>query len=99
MATTAIKITKDGVTMRSKFMTVSQGIHCDVDVYKCNDEFVPIGEPSIGVSEMDEPEYHIKLRKEADSRGQFIREESTDPQWNPENLSGEAEITEPEQHG
>lgn len=99
MPTTALKITSpDGTIQRAKFMTVSQGIHCDVDVYKCNEEFIPIGEPSIGVSEMDEPEYHIKLRKEADEKGQYVREESTDPEWNPENVGNDAEITKPEEH-
>ena len=100
MATTAIKIENpDGTITRAKFMTVSQGIHCDVDVYQCNEQFIPIGEPGIGVSPMDEPEYHIKLRKEADEKGQFVREESTDPQYNPENQQKEGEITNPTEHG
>lgn len=99
MATTAIKITgPDGSVKRAKFMTVPQGIHCDVDVYACNEDFVPIGEPSIGVSEMDEPEYHIKLRKEADAKGQFVPEESTNPEWNPENQGNTGEVTKPEEH-
>lgn len=87
MATTAIRITNpDGTVLRAKFMTVQQPEHhCDVDVYHCNEDFSPIGEPSMGVSPMDEVEYHTKLRKEADEKGQFVREESTNPEFNPEN--------------
>lgn len=98
MATTAIKITApNGVVNRLKFMTVSQGIHCDVDVFTCNDDFIPIGTPASGVSAFDEPEYHIKLRKEADAKGQYVREESTNSEWDPEKQPKESDFPE-EQH-
>lgn len=96
MPCTAIQVTKGDVIIKSKIITVSQGGHTDVDVYKCNDEFIPIGEPAINVSDMEESYYHIYLRKEADSRGQYIREESTNPEWNPENqVAHDAEIIPP----
>lgn len=84
MACTALKITKlDGQIVRVKFMTVPTPTHTDVDIYNCDEEFIPIGNPEMGVSEMDEETYHKKLRVEATERGQFVPEESTDRHWNP----------------
>jgi hypothetical protein len=83
MATTAIKVVKEGHAVRSKFMTVDTGSHLDLDVYHCDEEFKPIGNPRQGVDVRSEEEYHRELRKEAHSRGQFVPEESTDPEWNP----------------
>ena len=84
MATTALKIVKDGAAVRSKFMTVDNGEHLDVDIYHCDQEFNPIGQPMQGVDERSEEDYHKALRKEAQAKGQFVPEESTNPEWNPE---------------
>lgn len=84
MACTALKITKDdGTVVRVKFMTVATPTHTDVDIYPCNETFIPIGEPEMGVSEKDEESYHKELRSQASEKGQYVPEESTDPHWNP----------------
>lgn len=84
MACTALKITKeDGTVNRIKMMTVPYPGYVDVDVFNCNEEFIPIGEPMMSQVEMDESEYHKKLRSEASEKGHYVPEESTDPHWNP----------------
>lgn len=84
MPCSALKITKeDGTIVRVKFMTVGTPTHTDVDIFNCNEEFIPIGDPEMGVSEMDQETYHKKLRLEASERGQYVPEESTDHHWNP----------------
>ena len=84
MATTAIRILKSGLAIRTKFITTQQDTHIDIDVFHCDEMFIPIGKPSLGVDERSEEEYHRTLRTEAYSRGQFVPEESTNPEWNPE---------------
>ena len=82
MATTALQITNtEGVVTKTKFMTVDRDFYVDVDIYKCNDQFIPIGEPSMGVNERTEEVYHKELRQEAKKRGQYVPEESTNPEW------------------
>lgn len=83
MATTALKIVKDEVEQRLLFCTVQKEKGVDVDVFLADEDFLPMGRTSLSVSEMDEPEYHIKLRKEASEKGHFVSEYSTDPEWNP----------------
>ena len=84
MSCTALKLeSKDGLIRRLKFMTVSNPGHIDLDIFNCNEEFIPIGEPVEGYHEMDEETYHKKLRKDASEKGQFVPEESTDHNWNP----------------
>lgn len=85
MACTALQITKsDGTIVRMKFMTVPNPEHTDVDVYVCNEQFIPTEEPVMTTNLMDEETYHKKLRLEASERNQFIPEESTDRHWNPD---------------
>ena len=84
MATTAIRITKDGNISRLKFMTVWNGQFLDVDVYHCDEKFLPTGTPLQGVDPREEKEYHMELRKESKARGQFVPEESTNNEWNEE---------------
>lgn len=79
MATTAIKIGEQ----RLLFMTVQKEKGVDVDIHMADEDFMPIGTPSLGFSEMDEPEYHTKLRIESAEKGQFVPENSTNPEWNP----------------
>lgn len=86
MATTALKITKNGQEQRLLFMTVPRGDGrgLDVDVFKATAEFMPEGTPSLGVSEMvDEEAYHKALRDNAFKEGHFVPEFSTNPEWNP----------------
>lgn len=84
--TTALEIKKeDGVIERLLFMTVPRltgGV--DVDLFLGDEEFLPIGTPSLGFSEINEVEYHISLRKQAKEKGQFVPDFSTDPELNPD---------------
>ncbi len=92
MPCTAIKIEKDGEIKRVKFITFGHATHTDVDIYNCDEDFLPVGDPAAGVDKRLEAEYHIELRQEAHDRGQFIPGESTDPQWNPGYVEGSLDI-------
>jgi len=83
MAVTAIQAEKNGKIVRMKFMTVQTEDHLDVDVFSCNEEFIPIGEPAMGLDPREEEEYHRQLRTGAILHGQFIPNESTHPEWTP----------------
>lgn len=83
MPCTAIKIEKDGKIQRLKFLTVAHEIYTDVDIFECDEDFIPRGNPAMGVDKRLEDEYHIELRKEAARWGQYVPEESTNPEWNP----------------
>ena len=90
MAVTALKI---GDT-RIKFMTVpgepitsedgtSTKSFLQVELYTCDEEFIPQGMASRSIHEHDEETYHKELRKQASEKGHFVPEESTDYEWNP----------------
>jgi hypothetical protein len=90
MAVTALKI---GDT-RIKFMTVpgepitsddgqSTKSFLQVELYTCDEEFIPQGMASRSIHEDDEETYHKKLREQASEKGHFVPEESTDYKWNP----------------
>ena len=85
MATTALEITREDKVTRLLFMTVDNGdgiIH--VDIFLADDEFMPVGTPSLGVSEHpNEEAYHKSLREQAHERDQFRPEFSTNPEWSP----------------
>lgn len=85
MSVTCLKVTREDESIdRVKFMTVDLGTHLDVDVFFCDENFIPINEPAKGVAEGTEEDYHRLLRKEADHRGQLVREECTNPEWSEE---------------
>ena len=84
MPCTALKIEKDGVTTRLKFVSQPQEKFLELLVYKCDQEFKPEGDPEHNASEMTEEVYHRELRKQSQERGHFIPEESTNPEWNPD---------------
>jgi hypothetical protein len=96
MPCTAIKFQKDGRDVRLKFMTVINGEQLDVDAFACDENFIPVSGPEMTTMLMDEEEYHRNLRKDAHERGHFVKEESTNPEWNPSDLldgaSGNLEI-------
>lgn len=91
MPVTAIKV--DDV--RVKFITVhlppapsTEGgepkSFLQVELYSCDEEFIPQGSPSKSIHEKDEETYHKELRALAKEKGHFVPEESTDPEWNPD---------------
>ena len=90
MAVTALKIGD----VRIKFMTVpgepitsedgtSTKSFLQVELYTCDEEFIPQGMASRSIHEHDEETYHKELRKQASEKGHFVPEESTDYEWNP----------------
>jgi hypothetical protein len=90
MAVTALKIGD----VRVKFMTVpgqpitsedgtSTKSFLQVELYTCDEEFIPQGMASKSIHEHDEETYHKELRKQASEKGHFVPEESTDYEWNP----------------
>lgn len=84
MATTALLIkNEDGTQERVLFMTCPTPNGVDVDLFLADENFLPMGTPSLGVDTKKEDEYHKLLRKQASEKGQFVEEHSTNPEWNP----------------
>ncbi len=83
MATTAIKTKKDGKEINLLFMTVSRedGV-LDIDIFLGDEQFMPHGTPSLGIDHREEEAYHRALREEASTRGDYMPEFSTNPEWN-----------------
>jgi hypothetical protein len=85
MATTALSIKQeDGSEQRLLFMTTPTENGVDVDIHLADSDFMPTGTPSIGIDKKQEEEYHKQLRKEASEKGQFVKDHSTNPEWNPD---------------
>ena len=83
--TTALKIKKeDGTEERLQFMTTP---HTDggvaVDLWLCDEDWIPKGQPSLGYSHQEEVQYHIDLRKQASEKGQLVPDFCTDPEFSP----------------
>jgi hypothetical protein len=97
MACTALKITKPGGTVdRIKFLTVWNPPQTDIDLYNCNENFEPIGDPMMTALVVDEESYHKKLRIGAIEKGHFVPEESTNPEWSPGYVEPPEEIEAPQ---
>jgi len=73
----------EGVFKKIKFITQDFAVNLSVDIYPCDDNWVPYGQPTQGTHTDDEEKYHKDLRSETAKRGHFIPEQSTDPEWNP----------------
>jgi hypothetical protein len=92
MATTALKVGD----VKIKFMTLPGELlpalvagkepkaFLNIEVRQCDENFMPTGNCSISISELDEETYHKNLRIEAQAKGHFVPEESTDYQWHPD---------------
>ena len=83
MPQTALKVNGQNLL----FMTATRKDRTDVvdvDIFVADEEFLPTGTPSIGISEHTEENYHRELRKQAKEKKQFVPEHSTNPEWNPE---------------
>lgn len=85
MACTGIVIEKDGKINRLKVITeVQKAGGMLIKWYPCDGEHIPWGDAEITVGNADNEEnFHTTLRKEADAKGQLIRAQSTNPEWNP----------------
>lgn len=84
MPVTAVR-TKDksGQELRLQFMTIPSEKGLLIDIYMCDPEFVPTGKPEHLLEEVDEVEYHKKLREAATEAAEFEPGYSSNPEWNP----------------
>jgi hypothetical protein len=85
MARTTIKTQQEGKEHILIFMTVPRaegGV--DVDIFLGDSDYIPVGKPSFGTDPRPEEEYHKALRIDAAARNEFIPEQSTNYEWNPD---------------
>lgn len=87
MAATALKIPKDG--KYTHLFIVSTPIEenkTDVQICLTGDTYVQSKMETLQefMVEKSEEDYHKSLRKESNEKGHFIRDYSTNPEWNPE---------------
>lgn len=55
-----------------------------IALYEANDQFEPIGQADeFGDPTMNEEQFHRGLRKEADIKGHYVPQYSTNPDWSP----------------
>jgi len=73
----------NGPNKRIKFITQDFAVNLSVDVYQCDNDWIPMGEPTQGTHTDDEEMFHRNLRSEAIKRNHFVADESTNPEWNP----------------
>jgi hypothetical protein len=83
MATTALVIKENGTEQRLLFMTVPTETGVHVDLFLADENFMPIGTPSLGVNDKFEEDYHKQLRAISSEKGHYVAEYSTNPEWNP----------------
>ncbi len=84
MPATSLKINNDGAEYRLMFITQQYGENdFTVNIYRCNEEHVPMGEPITKNLLGKEEDYHKNLRQESNEKGHFLPGHSTDPEWNP----------------
>lgn len=88
MPTTSLKIPQENGIKRLMFMTTPVNDLLEVDIYFCDEEFVPQGEPVKQVTQIKEEEFHKSLRKEALQKDHYIKDFSTNPEWD-ENLNSQ----------
>lgn len=79
MPQTALKIDTQHIVI----ITQQFGKKLTINAYLTDDNYIPTGDAVVSELEIDEAEYHINLRKDADKANQFISGYSTDPEWNP----------------
>ena len=92
MPATSIMIMNDEAYHRLMFITQqSDEEGFTVSIYRCNEEFLPMGEPVTKDLMGKEMDYHISLRKDSSQKGHFISDYSTNPEWNPGYVEPEQE--------
>ena len=62
-----------------------------VSIYRCNEEFLPMGEAVTKDLLGSEVDYHKSLRKDSIEKGHFMSDYSTNPEWNPGYVATEEE--------
>lgn len=93
MPATSLKIVNDDAEYRLMFITQQYGENdFTVNIYRCNEDHMPMGEPVTKDLLGLEDDYHKNLRKESSEKGHFIAQYSTNPEWNPGYVAPEEEI-------
>lgn len=87
MPTTSLKIPQEDGVKRLMFMTnaINEEL-VEVNIYFCDEEFIPQGDPVKQVAQLKEEVFHKSLRKEALQKDHYIKDFSTHPEWD-ENLN------------
>lgn len=80
MAATALNV--DGKKVLAVTTMDEKGLV--VQLHDTTGDFQPIGNPEGFLRSESEEEYHRNLRKDAHAKGHFVKERSTNPEWNPE---------------
>lgn len=68
---------------RIKFVTQDFEHNLSIDIYQCDENWIEVGQPTEGTHVDNEELYHKTLREEAEKRGHYVPEESTNSEWNP----------------
>lgn len=55
-----------------------------INAYTADHNFMPLGEPIVSSLNINEEEYHRKLRSDAHAHGHYVKGYSTNPEWNPD---------------
>lgn len=85
MPATTLWIVHEDKEHRMMFITQQYGENdFTVNIYHCNEDFIPKGTPVTKDLIGDEEQYHRSLRKDAHTKGHFVAGHSTNPEWNPD---------------
>ena len=85
MPATSLWVVHEDKEHRMMFITQQFGDNeFTVNIYRCNEDFIPSGEPVTKDLYGKEDTYHKSLRKDASKKGHYIPGHSTNPEWNPD---------------
>jgi hypothetical protein len=84
MPATTLWIVQNEDEHRLMFITQQYGENdFTVNIYHCNEDFIPFGEPVTKDIIGKEEDYHKSLRKDSSDKGHYVPGHSTNPEWNP----------------
>lgn len=84
MPVTSIKTVQGDKETNLQFLTTSVGELLEVEIYLCNDQWIPQIKIGRSIDNRSEEDYHKELRKDAHDREQLVKKYCTDPEWNPD---------------
>lgn len=65
-------------------LTIQMDKALSIDLYQCDEDFKEMGIPEKFIMvDQSEEEFHTKLRIEANEKGHYVPEYSTNHEWNP----------------
>lgn len=84
MPATTLWIVQEDKEYKMMFITQQYGEKdFTVNIYGCDDDFIPKGEPMTRDLVGKEEDYHKNLRKDSEEKGHYVPGHSTNPEWNP----------------